>query len=118
MKKKLIYLHPKVTTGGHFVQSTIYNNNNEIFAFSGTSQISHQLNVNSLLPRTQFFLTYEGSLTEPPCTETVIWIILNRPIYVSEKNLFSLRNSIVIDGYGDNFRLVMIFTRFEFIMKI
>ena len=66
--------------------------------------MSHQLKVNSLLPKTPFFLTYEGSVSEPPCSETANWIILNKPVYIRERNLFSLRNSIVIDGYGDNFR--------------
>ena len=57
-----------------------------------------------MLPKTPFFLTYQGSISEPPCSETANWIILNKPIYILERNLFSLRNSIVIDGYGDNFR--------------
>lgn len=60
--------------------------------------------MNSLLPKTQFYLTYEGSVSEPPCSETANWIVLNKPVYILERSLFSLRNSIVIDGYGDNFR--------------
>ena len=60
--------------------------------------------MNSLLPKTKLFLTYEGSVSEPPCSETANWIVLNKPVYILERNLFSLRNSIVIDGYGDNFR--------------
>ena len=60
--------------------------------------------MNALLPKTQLFLTYEGSVSEPPCSETANWIVLNKPVYILEKSLFSLRNSIVIDGYGDNFR--------------
>ena len=36
-----------------------------------------------LLPNTSFYMTYEGSLTFPPCSESVVWIVSNRPITVS-----------------------------------
>lgn len=64
------------------------------------------LNVAKLLPTLEHYITYEGSLTEPPCHETVQWILLNKPIYATESDLSSLRMSINTDGYGDNFRPV------------
>ncbi|KAF2365060.1 Alpha carbonic anhydrase [Trinorchestia longiramus] len=33
------------------------------------------------------YLTYEGSLTEPPCEETVTWVLLNRPAYISSQQV-------------------------------
>ena len=36
-------------------------------------------------------MTYEGSTTFPGCWETVTWIILNKPIYLSRQEMFELR---------------------------
>ncbi|CAL4215093.1 unnamed protein product, partial [Meganyctiphanes norvegica] len=44
-----------------------------------------------LLPSTGNYITYEGSLTQPPCHETVNWILMNKPIYIEKQQLHSLR---------------------------
>lgn len=41
------------------------------------------LDLEELYPETWRFITYEGSLTVPPCLETVTWILMNKPVYVS-----------------------------------
>ncbi|XP_033118175.1 carbonic anhydrase-related protein 10-like [Anneissia japonica] len=46
------------------------------------------MNVKELLPITKDYITYHGSTTTPPCSENVIWMILNRPIYI-EADKFS-----------------------------
>ncbi|KAL8622204.1 hypothetical protein ACOMHN_053006 [Nucella lapillus] len=64
-----------------------------------TSRIPHAgrnvsipgLSIPGLLPDTQRFMTYQGSLTQPGCYETVTWIILNKPIYVSKDDLSRFR---------------------------
>ena len=43
--------------------------------------------VSQILPETQDYMTYEGSETEPGCRETVTWIIMNRPIYITHKQV-------------------------------
>jgi len=40
-----------------------------------------------LLPANRAYFHYEGSLTTPPCTETVDWIVLTRPIEVDEADI-------------------------------
>ena len=50
-------------------------------------------------------MTYEGSLTQPSCVETVQWIISNKPLYMSLSDLQSIRNTVVLEGQGEgNFR--------------
>lgn len=41
-----------------------------------------------LMPKTEHYVTYEGSLTYPGCFETVTWIIMNSPIYTTLDNVF------------------------------
>jgi len=38
------------------------------------------INATFLLPLRRDYLTYEGSLTTPPCTEGVRWILLTDPL--------------------------------------
>jgi carbonic anhydrase len=42
------------------------------------------IDVNQMLPADKNYFTYMGSLTEPPCSENVLWLVLKNPIYVSE----------------------------------
>ena len=44
-------------------------------------------NVGDLLPSTKEYFHYSGSLTTPPCSETVSWFILEHPIEVSEDQI-------------------------------
>nr|XP_027209104.1 uncharacterized protein LOC113802695 [Penaeus vannamei] len=57
--------------------------NLDITLFTGSSVAAASLVVSGLLPSTEHYLTYEGSLTEPACHETVTWIIPNKPLYIN-----------------------------------
>lgn len=46
------------------------------------ARIKH-ISVRGLLPDTEHYMTYEGSTTAPGCHETVTWIVLNKPIYIT-----------------------------------
>lgn len=46
------------------------------------ARIKH-LSVRGLIPDTEHYMTYEGSMTAPGCHETVTWIVLNKPIYIT-----------------------------------
>ncbi|KAJ8027851.1 Carbonic anhydrase-related protein 10 [Holothuria leucospilota] len=59
--------------------------------YKGSSVGIPDLNVLKLMPDTTEYITYEGSLTSPPCYETVTWIVLNKPIHISEMELSNIR---------------------------
>lgn len=41
------------------------------------------LDINELLPKDQRYYQYFGSLTTPPCTEGVLWMVLKQPVKIS-----------------------------------
>ena len=45
------------------------------------------LDVNDLLPVNRRYFTFMGSLTTPPCTENVLWLVLRQPQQISPEQL-------------------------------
>jgi carbonic anhydrase len=45
------------------------------------------INPNGLLPAARSYYRYSGSLTTPPCSETVDWLLLTDPIQVAEADI-------------------------------
>jgi carbonic anhydrase len=58
-----------------------------------------RINPISLLPVKRDYATYQGSLTTPPCTEGVRWIVFQEPVRVSRDQVDKLAR-----GIGDNAR--------------
>ncbi|KAA3463970.1 alpha carbonic anhydrase 1, chloroplastic [Gossypium australe] len=48
------------------------------------------LNINELNRRPRKYYTYVGSLTTPPCTENVIWIILGKVMSISKEQITTI----------------------------
>ncbi|WP_338766749.1 carbonic anhydrase family protein [Massilia sp. METH4] len=44
-------------------------------------------NPNDLLPERRDYYTYMGSLTEPPCTEGVLWLVMKEPVQASGEQM-------------------------------
>ncbi|XP_049861273.1 carbonic anhydrase-related protein 10 [Schistocerca gregaria] len=61
-----------------------------------------RLSIRGLLPETDYYMTYDGSTTMPACHETVTWIILNKPIYITKQQLHGLRRLMQGDGHQPN----------------
>ena len=47
----------------------------------------NQLNLGELLPKDQRYYQYLGSLTTPPCTEGVLWLVLKQPVTLSREQI-------------------------------
>lgn len=45
------------------------------------------IDLNDLLPKDRSYYTYMGSLTTPPCTEGVMWIVLKTPVEMSAEQM-------------------------------
>jgi carbonic anhydrase len=49
------------------------------------------LDLNQILPENRRYFTYMGSLTTPPCSEDVLWVVMKQPVQASadQLNLFA-----------------------------
>lgn len=50
-----------------------------------------QIDLDALLPKGRKALLYTGSLTTPPCTESVNWVVLKEPIEMSRNQINAFR---------------------------
>ncbi|XP_017771112.1 PREDICTED: carbonic anhydrase [Nicrophorus vespilloides] len=58
---------------------------------SCNAKISTPMDPSNFLPKDSGYWTYMGSLTTPPCSECVIWIVFQEPIEVSHEQLKAFR---------------------------
>lgn len=69
-------------------------------------KLNTSISLSSLLPQnTELYYSYCGSLTTPPCTEVVTWIIFSTPVTISYRQMNKFR--ILSNGedlLADNFR--------------
>jgi carbonic anhydrase len=73
--------------------------------YKGQQTRIRHLSVHGLLPETQDYITYDGSMTQPGCHETVTWVIMNRPIYVLSEHMMILRD--IMQGDKNNPKVPM-----------
>lgn len=52
-----------------------------------SAPVPGQVDLSSLIPAGHEGFRYEGSLTTPPCSEGVIWTVLDEPIHLSEAQI-------------------------------
>lgn len=60
---------------------------------------NEKINVMDMLPRDKKYYFYNGSLTTPPCSEGVAWLVLKEPIEVSKKQIELFRSTM---GFANN----------------
>ncbi|NXO73695.1 CAH6 anhydrase, partial [Phainopepla nitens] len=85
-------------TDGHF-ENTYYSEFISKLArirFAGQSTTLSSLDVRAMLPENlSHFYRYQGSLTTPPCSESVIWTIFHSPIVLSHTQIQLLENTLL-----------------------
>lgn len=60
-----------------------------------TSHISQEeINIADALPASHEYITYGGSLTTPPCSENVRWIVMTQPVTASAEQLQAFESLI------------------------
>lgn len=60
---------------------------------------SKLINVDALLPsKVQNFYNYSGSLTTPPCSESVNWIVMEKPITFSAEQILAFEHIMHINN--------------------
>ncbi|KAL7859892.1 hypothetical protein SRHO_G00150390 [Serrasalmus rhombeus] len=83
---------------GHF-ENTYYTefiNNLAKVKYAGQSMNISSLNVRSMLPENLAnFYRYEGSLTTPPCFESILWTVFDTPIILSHNQIRKLESTIM-----------------------
>jgi len=55
-------------------------------------QVSQPIDPSAFLPEDRSYLTYPGSLTTPPLSEVVTWIVFKEPIEMSQDQLNTMRS--------------------------
>nr|XP_040048684.1 carbonic anhydrase 6 isoform X3 [Gasterosteus aculeatus aculeatus] len=83
---------------GHF-ENTYYSdfiNNLEKIKYAGQSMHISSIDVHSMLPENiNHFFRYQGSLTTPPCYESILWTVFDTPITLSHNQIRKLESTLM-----------------------
>jgi len=60
----------------------------------GHRRINETFSVSSILPKTDRFFRYQGSLTVPKCIENLLWLLMEDPIQISKEQMKTFRRVI------------------------
>jgi carbonic anhydrase len=59
-----------------------------------TLMLKDKVSLNGLLPKDMTHYRFSGSLTTPPCTEGVRWMVLKQPVTLSEAQLEKFQHAM------------------------
>lgn len=76
LKRKKVTSNSSTFSRNLILKSFLFSSLDDAYLLQG-------LNIEALYPETSSFITYEGSMTIPPCYETASWIIMNKPVYIT-----------------------------------
>lgn len=61
--------------------------------------INRALDLTTMFPKNKDYYSYRGSLTTPPCTENVNWIIFKEPIILSLEEVIKMRDNMPLRNF-------------------
>ena len=64
-----------------------------------TAVIDQDIDVTKFLPENKSYWTYPGSLTTPPCLESVTWIVFKNSVPISEEQVRSQMKSVYVPTF-------------------
>ncbi|KAM9343919.1 carbonic anhydrase 6 [Pholidichthys leucotaenia] len=83
---------------GHF-ENTYYSDfisNLDKIKYAGQSMSISYIDVRSMLPENlNHFFRYQGSLTTPPCYESILWTVFDTPITLSHNQIRKLESTLM-----------------------
>nr|XP_055045001.1 carbonic anhydrase 6 [Misgurnus anguillicaudatus] len=87
---------------GHF-ENTYYSDfiaNLAKVKYAGQSMEISDINIRAMLPENlNHFFRYEGSLTTPPCYESILWTVFDTPVTLSHNQIRKLESTLM-DSYN------------------
>ena len=71
----------------NFALKPIFSAIPKVIEFDKTTLINEPIILDHLIPKPYTFIQYKGSLTTPPCYESVKWILLSNPLHLSSRQV-------------------------------
>jgi len=66
---------------------------------ASTALTAKRIDMAALLPRDKSYWRFSGSLTTPPCSEGVIWLVMKQPLTLSAQQLAQFKSAM---GHANN----------------
>ena len=63
-----------------------------------SNSLDEKIDADDVLPESRAYAYYEGSLTTPPCSEGVRWLVMEEPITMSVDQIAALKKAIGFDN--------------------
>lgn len=64
----------------------------------GKAALPAKVSASSLLPADRDYFRYNGSLTTPPCSEGVRWVVMKKPMTISKEQLEAFKTTLGFDN--------------------
>lgn len=64
----------------------------------GNAALPTKVSASALLPANRDYYRYNGSLTTPPCTEGVRWVVMKHPMTISKEQLEAFKTTLGFDN--------------------